>query len=109
MIGPLLIYGGSIAVEAFSTKPARAANLNPIIAIAGNGLEFVYSLLASTAGDGELNYRNRLEQLQRDITIALTALDAKSVHVALDAVPEHGSWDACAPVLGAESCWLEPI
>jgi threonine dehydrogenase-like Zn-dependent dehydrogenase len=69
--GPLLIYGGSTAVGAFAIKLARAANLHPIVAVAGGGLDLVASLLDPAAGDVALDYRNGPEQLRRDMAAAL--------------------------------------
>ncbi|KAJ4349465.1 uncharacterized protein N0V89_008080 [Didymosphaeria variabile] len=101
--GPLLIYGGSTAVGAFAIKLARAANLHPIMAVAGNGLGLVSSLLDSAAGDVALDYRNGPEQLQRDIGNALTASHVKAAHAVFDAVSENASWDACTPFLMADT------
>jgi NADPH2:quinone reductase len=101
--GPFLIYGGSTAVGAFAIKLAKAANLHPIIAVAGSGLDFVSSLLDPGAGDMVLDYRNGPEQLQRDIANALTASRAQAVYAAFDAVSEHSSWDVCLPFLIADT------
>ncbi|KAL1607612.1 hypothetical protein SLS60_002546 [Paraconiothyrium brasiliense] len=101
--GPLLIYGGSTAVGAFAIKLAKAANLHPIIAVAGSGIDFVSSLLDSSAGDVVLDYRNGSEQMQQDIANALTASRAQTAYAAFDAVSEHSSWDVCAPFLAADT------
>lgn len=45
---PVLIYGGSSAVGAFALQLAKLSGLNPIITVAGGGIEFVKSLDAAT-------------------------------------------------------------
>lgn len=88
---------------AFAIKLAKAANLHPIIAVAGSGLDFVSSLLDSGAGDVVLDYRDGPEQLQRNIANALTASRAQAIYATFDAVSEHSSWDVCVPFLVADT------
>jgi len=90
-------------VGAFAIKLARAANLHPIMAVAGKGLGLVSSLLDSAAGDVALDYRDGPEQLQRDIANALTASHTEAAHAVFDAVSEHASWDVCTPFLLADT------
>jgi NADPH:quinone reductase len=51
---PVLIYGGASAVGAFALKLAKLSNCNPIITVAGNGIQFVESLKAA---DAIIDYR----------------------------------------------------
>ena len=61
------MYGGATAVGAFATKLTRASNVHPIIALAGNGIAYVETLLDTSAGDAIVDYRNGPNALIADI------------------------------------------
>jgi len=81
---PVLIYGGASAVGAFALKFAKVSGLNPIITVAGNGIEYVKSLDAATH---IIDYRNG--NVVEDI---LRALDGKILTHAFDAISSKESW-----------------
>ena len=79
---PLLVYGGSSAVGAFTIKLAKLANIHPIIAVAGSGGEFARSIGA----DHVVDYRKN--NVVADIK---TALHGKKLERAYDAISEGDS------------------
>ncbi|KAI5821399.1 chaperonin 10-like protein [Pyronema omphalodes] len=87
---PLIVYGGSSAVGAFAIKLAKLSNISPIIAVAGNGIDYVKSL----GPDKVIDYRegNVTEQLKE-------ALEGKECFHAYDAISEHNSYQNIIPVL----------
>ena len=54
---PLVVYGASTAVGAFALKLAKNSNIHPIIAIAGNGKDYVETLVDRSKGDIVVDYR----------------------------------------------------
>ncbi|KAK0623671.1 hypothetical protein B0T14DRAFT_536521 [Immersiella caudata] len=80
---PVLIYGGATAVGVFALQLGKLSNLEPSIAVAGAGIDFVKSL---NAADHIIDYRKG--NVVQDI---LAALGGKSLHHALDAVSERQS------------------
>lgn len=90
---PVLIYGGSSAVGAYALKFAKLSNLNPIITVAGSGIEFVKSLRAA---DYIVDYRGR--NVPESIKKILDARGLKLRH-GFDAICEHDSWNHIIGVL----------
>lgn len=90
---PVLIYGGSSAVGAFALKFAKLSNLNPIITVAGSGIEFVKSLCAA---DYIVDYRDG--HVPATIKKILDGRQLKLMH-AFDAICEHDSWNHIIDVL----------
>ncbi|KAF9872144.1 hypothetical protein CkaCkLH20_10481 [Colletotrichum karsti] len=54
---PLVIYGGATAVGSFAIKLAALSGVHPIIAVAGNGIPYVETLLNKDRGDAVIDYR----------------------------------------------------
>ncbi|KAL0940299.1 quinone oxidoreductase [Colletotrichum truncatum] len=83
---PLIVYGGATAVGSFAIKLASLSNIHPIIAIAGNGIPYVETLLDKEKGDVVIDYRKGeefiLEQVQK-------ASGGSPIAYALDAVSEE--------------------
>jgi NADPH2:quinone reductase len=93
---PIVIYGASSAVGAFAVKLAKIAGLTPVIAIAGNGREFVESLLNSESGDRVVDYRDGEEATVEAIK---AVLNGRSVRLALDAISATSSEKVLGRVL----------
>ncbi|CCX06139.1 Similar to Protein TOXD; acc. no. P54006 [Pyronema omphalodes CBS 100304] len=91
---PLIVYGGSSGVGAFAIKLAKLSNISPIIAVAGNGIDYVKTLGA----DKIIDYRkgNVAEQLKE-------ALEGQECFHAYDAISEHNSHLNIIPVLSKPS------
>lgn len=81
---PLIVYGGATAVGAFVIKLAKLAGIGPIIAVAGNGSDYVKTLLGPE--DKIVDYRG--EDVGKKLK---EALGGKEAHHAYDAVTEHDS------------------
>jgi NADPH2:quinone reductase len=91
---PILIYGGASAVGAFALKLAKLSGFNPIITVAGNGIDFVKSLDAATH---IIDYRkNGGAGVVSEI---LDALDGKVLKHAFDAISGKDSWKNIIDVL----------
>ncbi|KAL6689900.1 GroES-like protein [Trichoderma pleuroticola] len=87
---PLIVYGASSAVGAFTIKLARHAGIYPIIAVAGSGHAYVETLLDKSKGDSIVDYRNG--NILQDIQHALDAAGTPDVYHALDAICENDSY-----------------
>ena len=72
------------------------SNIHPIIAVAGNGIPFVESLLDPSKGDRVIDYRKGDEVVTSGIK---EALKGKKLEHAFDAVSDHNSWTNIVPVL----------
>jgi NADPH2:quinone reductase len=70
---PLVVYGASSSVGSFALKLARASNIHPIIAIAGNGSSYVETLLDRSKGDIVIDYRDGPDATIDKIQIHLKA------------------------------------
>jgi NADPH2:quinone reductase len=86
---PLIIYGASSALGAFSIKFAKASNIHPIIAIGGGSKEYASSLLDVTKGDTWIDYREGVEEMKAKVKLALGSIPA--LH-AVDCISEKGTW-----------------
>lgn len=89
---PLVIYGGAGAVGSFAIKLAQAANIHPIIAVAGKSKDYVESLISRDKGDSIVDYRLGPQGIVNGIKKALSAAGVSEVKHAYDAVTEHNSF-----------------
>lgn len=53
---PLIIYGASTSVGSFAIQLARNSNIHPIITVAGQGKDYVKTLLDTSKGDAVFDY-----------------------------------------------------
>lgn len=88
---PILIHGGASAVGAYALQLAKLSRLNPIITVAGSGIDFVKSLDAATH---IVDYRKR--NVAEDI---IAATGGKKPVLAFDAICDHGSYEHITNVL----------
>ncbi|KAL8861112.1 MAG: hypothetical protein Q9178_002326 [Gyalolechia marmorata] len=99
---PLIIHGASSAVGSFAIKLARAANIHPIIAIAGAGAPYVRTLLDPGKGDTIVDYRPGGKAVTKGIREAVSKAGCESVEYAFDATTAEGSWDHVAGAMGGK-------
>ncbi|KAH8596639.1 chaperonin 10-like protein [Bisporella sp. PMI_857] len=97
---PLIIYGASSALGAFAIKLARAANIHPIIAIAGSSSAYISSLLAAEKGDALIDYRDGPEATKELVSTALGQLEC--FH-ALDAISANQTWIPISQMLASST------
>ncbi|KAJ4180255.1 hypothetical protein NW755_011943 [Fusarium falciforme] len=90
---PILIYGGASAVGSYALQLARLSNLNPIITVAGSGIDHVKSLNAATH---IIDYRKG--DVAKQI---LEAANGAKLALAFDAISGHGSYENITEVLQA--------
>ncbi|KAK5056702.1 hypothetical protein LTR84_012234 [Exophiala bonariae] len=89
---PILIYGGASAVGAFALQFARLSGLDPIITVAGNGIEFVRSLNVTSH---IIDYRSE------DVAIRVKdILNGRRLLHAFDAISSGGTWETILKALG---------
>lgn len=101
---PFLVYGAASAVGAYAIKLARLSNIHPIIAVAGNGIPYVETLLDKSQGDAVIDYRKGNDALIQGIQSALKASGAtEPIHHAFDAVSEKGSHANIVAVLADDA------
>ncbi|KAF2737653.1 GroES-like protein [Polyplosphaeria fusca] len=93
---PLVVYGGASAVGAFAIKLARLSNIHPILAVAGNGIPYVETLLDPSKGDAVIDYRAGHDAVVQGLR---DALKGQKLEYAFDAVSEHGSYTNIVQVL----------
>jgi NADPH2:quinone reductase len=101
---PILIYGGATAVGGFALQLAKLSGLNPILSVAGAGIDFVKSLDAATH---IIDYRaGDTAYIQAEIVSALSG--KKLLHV-LDCVGMKDSWivASCALASGGQLNMLD--
>lgn len=98
---PLLIYSGASAVGAYAIKLACLSNIHPIIAVAGNGIPFVQTLLDPSKGDVVVDYRLGSEAVVNGVKEAVKKVCGENgkVEYALDAATYKGSWHTVSAVL----------
>ena len=96
---PLIVYGASSAVGSFAVQFAVKSNIHPIIAVAGNGKEWVEKLIDRSKGDTVVDYRNGPEALVEGLK---EALGGRTVKHAFDAISEKGSYQAVCKVLSPQ-------
>ncbi|KAM0555847.1 hypothetical protein ACHAPJ_006246 [Fusarium lateritium] len=83
-IGPLVIHGAGTAIGAFAIKLASAAQIHPIIATAGNSIDFVRGLLKPDKGDVVIDYRQPHDKLVAEIQAAISAVGQGPAWLGLD-------------------------
>jgi NADPH2:quinone reductase len=93
---PLLIWGGSSAVGAFTLQLAKKSNIHPLIVVAGRAQDFVKPFLDPSKGDVVLDYRQGNDAIVKGVKDALKG--QKLLH-AYDAVSDHGSYETIFKVL----------
>jgi len=96
---PLVIYGGSSAVGAFTIKLAQASNIHPLIVVAGRGQAFVEKLITRSKGDTFIDYRKGDAAVVSGIKDALKKANVSEVKYAFDATSEHNSYQNIGKVL----------
>lgn len=93
---PLVIYGAAGAVGAFAVKLACLSNIHPLICVAGNGADFVETMIDRSKGDTIVDYRGgddaTVEALKK-------ALNGQPLYYALDAVSNETSYINICKVL----------
>ncbi|KAI9640681.1 hypothetical protein NHQ30_010990 [Ciborinia camelliae] len=102
---PLIIYGASSSLGTFAIKLARASNIHPIIAIAGNSSSHLEPLLDSSSGDKLINYHLGTEKMIKATKLALGNLEC---HHALDAISSNGTWIPISHMLAPSFCSQSP-
>ncbi len=95
--GGVIVYGAASAVGAFAIKLLVRAKVHPIIAIAGNGAQFVEGLIDRSKGDTIIDYRSGDEKVVEGIRAAIPT--GKKVLYGFDAVSEHNSYQNIVQVL----------
>lgn len=103
---PLIIYGGSSAVGAFAIKLAQAANIHPLLVVAGRAQDFVGGLIDKSKGDTIIDYRKGDEAVVTGFKEALKANGFEDVKHAYDAISEKGSFKNILPVLSKSGATL---
>lgn len=96
---PLVIYGGSSAVGAFTIKLARQANIHPLIVVAGSGASYVESLIDSSKGDLIIDYRPGPDHVVKEIQKAVKDSGKDTLKYAFDAITLESTWTTLAKVL----------
>jgi len=98
-IRPLIIYGASTAVGAFTIKLARHSNIHPIIAIAGAGGTYVETLIDRSKGDTVVDYRKGVNWVVQSARDAVRGAGGLSILHAIDAICEGGSYLTVSQIL----------
>ncbi|KAF4810179.1 Trans-enoyl reductase fsr4 [Colletotrichum siamense] len=102
---PLVVWGGASAVGGFAIQYAKRAGFQPIIAIAGRGMEQTRSLLDEGSGDAVLDYRAGGESVASSIR---GLLKGTPLRYALDAVCQGDSSQTLANILHPSSAGETP-
>lgn len=95
--GGVAVYGAASAVGAFVVKLLVKSDIHPIIAVAGNGINFVEGLIDRSKGDTIIDYRKGEEAIVQGLRDG-TKKGEKLRH-AFDAVSDHGSYGYLCQVL----------
>ncbi|KAI9687367.1 MAG: hypothetical protein M1822_002410 [Bathelium mastoideum] len=93
---PVLIYGAAGSVGAAAVKLCVAADIHPLICVAGSGISFVEGLIDKSKGDVVVDYRAGDEKLVENLK---KALGGRKLEVAFDCVSEKGSSENACKVL----------
>jgi NADPH:quinone reductase-like Zn-dependent oxidoreductase len=96
---PLIVYGAAGAVGAYAVKLAQVSNIHPIIAVAGNGIPYVETLISPEKGDAVVDYRKGNEAVVSGIGEALEKAGVSEVKYAVDAVSKKDSYQNISEVL----------
>ncbi|SCV57543.1 related to NADPH:quinone reductase and related Zn-dependent oxidoreductases [Fusarium fujikuroi] len=97
---PLVVNGGATAVGAFAIKFAALSNVHPIIAIAGNGIPFVDTLLDKSKGDIIIDYRQGPEHVNEELR---KVAEKHTISYAYDTVSDEASLEMLFKVVDAEN------
>ncbi|KAF5549750.1 polyketide synthase enoylreductase [Fusarium napiforme] len=97
---PLVVNGAATAVGAFAIKFASLSNVHPIIAIAGNGIPFVDTLLDKSKGDIIIDYRQGAEHVNKELR---KVTEKHVISYAYDTVSDEASVEMLAKVVSAEN------
>ncbi|KAG5787331.1 hypothetical protein H9Q69_013596 [Fusarium xylarioides] len=88
------------AVGAFAIKFASLSNVHPIIAIAGNGIPFVDTLLDKSKGDIIIDYRKGAEYVNEELR---KVAEEHVIFYAYDTVSDEASVKTLSKVVSAEN------
>lgn len=94
---PLVIYSAASAVGAFAVKLAALSNIHPLICVAGNGCDFVQTLIDPSKGDVVLDYRKGNDAIVSGMKAALNP--GEKLIYAFDAVADKGSFQNIVEVM----------
>ncbi|EXL68957.1 hypothetical protein FOPG_15025 [Fusarium oxysporum f. sp. conglutinans race 2 54008] len=97
---PLVVNGAATAVGAFAIKFATLSNVHPIIAIAGNGIPFVDTLLDKSKGDIIIDYRQGAEYINEELR---RVAEKHVISYAYDTVSDEASLEMLSKVVSAEN------
>lgn len=97
---PLVVYGAATAVGAFAIKFATLSNVHPIIAIAGNGIPFVDTLLDRSKGDIIIDYRHGAEHINEQLR---KVAEKHVISYAYDTVSDEASLNMLYKVVSTEN------
>ncbi|KAH8680090.1 putative quinone oxidoreductase [Tricladium varicosporioides] len=93
---PLIIYGAGSALGTFAVKLARASNIHPIVAIAGESTSHIRPLLDEDLGDRLFDYRVGEHALKELVD---EHLKTTPCHHAFDAISAKGTWISVSQML----------
>ncbi|KAI5288264.1 hypothetical protein KEM52_001240, partial [Ascosphaera acerosa] len=96
---PLIIYGAGTAVGSFAIKLAKASNIHPVIAVAGNSAAAVKLLLDDSKGDAVVDYRQEPHNLVNDIKTALLKSGTGCAKHAINVIGDQRSIDLLKEIL----------
>lgn len=99
--GGVAVYGAASAVGAFAVKLLVKSDIHPIIAVAGNGIEFVEGLIDRSKGDTIVDYRKGGEAIVQGLKDGVRK--GETLKYAYDAVSDHGSYGYLCQVLDTKA------
>ncbi|KAH7187504.1 chaperonin 10-like protein [Fusarium oxysporum] len=97
---PLVVNGAATAVGAFAIKFATLSNIHPIIAIAGNGIPFVETLLDKSKGDIIIDYRQGADYINGQLR---KVAEKHVISYAYDTVSDEASLEMLSKVVSPEN------
>lgn len=97
---PLVVNGAATAVGSFAIKFATLSNVHPIIAIAGNGIPFVETLLDKSKGDIIIDYRQGTEYINEQLR---KVAEKHVISYAYDTVSDEASLKILSKVVSTEN------
>lgn len=95
--GGVAVYGGASAVGAFVIQLLVKSDIHPIIAVAGNGIDFVESLIDRSKGDTIVDYTKGRDAIVQGLKDGVAK--GQTLRYAYDAVSDHGSYTYLSEVL----------
>jgi len=99
--GGVAVYGAASAVGAYTIKLLRKSRIHPIIAVAGNGIPFVETLIDRSKGDTIIDYREGGDAIVSGLKAAIPS--GQTLRYAYDAVSDHGSYGYLCQVLDTKA------